>query len=62
MRIFAAAKGSLIVFIYINDLSNELSSNLRLFEDNTFLFLVAWDKNLSVNALNSDLLKIETVN
>ena len=44
--------------IYINDLSNELSSNLRLFADDTSLFSVVQDTNLLANALNNDLLKI----
>ena len=50
--------GPLLFLIYINDLSNELSSNPRLFaDDDTSLFLVARDTNLSANALNNDLLK-----
>ena len=44
--------------IYINDLSVELSSNPRLFADDTSLFSVVSDTNLSANALNNDLLKI----
>ena len=35
----------------------ELSSNSRLFADDTSLFSVFRDKNLSPNALNNDLLK-----
>ena len=35
----------------------ELSSNSRLFADDTSLFSVFHDKNLSPNALNNDLLK-----
>ena len=48
----------LLLLIYINDLSNELSSNPRLFADDTSLLSVVQDKNLSANALNNDLLKI----
>ena len=48
----------LLFLIYINDLSNELSSNRRLFADDASLFSVIWDTNLSPNALNNDLLKI----
>ena len=48
----------LLFLIYINDLSHELSSNSRLFADDTSLFSVVWDTNLSANALNNDLLKI----
>ena len=48
----------LLFLIYINDLSNELSSNPRLFADDASLFSVIWDTNLSPNALNNDVLKI----
>ena len=40
--------GSLFFLVYINDLSNELSSNPRLFPDDASLFSVARDTNLSV--------------
>ena len=50
--------GPLLFLIYINDLSNELSSNSRLFADDTSLFSVVRDMNLSANVLNNDLLKI----
>ena len=50
--------GSLMFLIYINDLSSELSSNPRLFADDTSLFLVVRDTDLSANPLNNDLLKI----
>ena len=39
-------------------LSNELSSSPRLFGDDTSLFSVVQDTNLSTNALNNDLLEI----
>ena len=42
----------------INDLSNELSSNPRLFADDTSLFLVVLDTDLSAITSNDDLLKI----
>ena len=54
MHEFHKVQGSLMFLIYINDLSNELSSNLRLFADDTSIFLVV----LSANALNHDPLKI----
>ena len=56
-RAFLNRQVPLLFSIYINDLSNELSSNPRLFADDTSLFLVAHDTNLSANALNNDLLK-----
>ena len=54
----ASILGPLFFLIYIKDLSNELSLNLRLFADDTSLFLVVRDTNLLANALNNDLLKI----
>ena len=56
-RAFLNGQVPLLFSIYIKDLSNELSSNPRLFADDTSLFLVALDTNLSANALNNDLLK-----
>ena len=50
--------GPLLFLIYINDLSNELSSNPRLLADDPSLFSIVRDINLSANALNNDLLKI----
>ena len=44
--------------IHINDLSNELSSNPKPFADDTFLFSVVRDTNLSANTLINDLIKI----
>ena len=42
----------------MNDSSHELSSNPRLFADDTSLFLVVQNTNLSANALNNGLLKV----
>ena len=50
--------GLLLLLIYINGFLKDLSSNLSLFSDDTSLFLVVWDRNLSANALNDELLKI----
>ena len=44
--------------IYINDLSVYLSSNPKIFADDTSLFSVVYDKNTSANELNNDLRKI----
>ena len=52
--------GPLLFLAYINDLSTGLSSNLRLFADDTSLFSVVHDRNTSVNELNNDLLKIRS--
>ena len=44
--------------MYINDLSDDLSSNPKLFADCTSLFSVVHDKNTSTKELNNDLRKI----
>ena len=50
--------GPLFFLIYINDLSDDLSSNPKLFVDDTSLFSVVHDKNISAKELNNDLQKI----
>ena len=50
--------GPLLFLVYINNLSIGLSLNPRLFADDTFLFSVVHDRNISTNELNNDLLMI----
>ena len=50
--------GPLLFLIYINDLLTGLSSNSRLFADDTSLFSVVRDMTSSANILNNDLSKI----
>ena len=50
--------GPLLSLIYINDLSDNLSSNVKLFADDTSLFSVTHDMNVSARKLNYDLGKI----
>ena len=50
--------GPLLFLIYINDLSEGLSSNTKLFTDDTSLFSVIHDSNTSALELNNDLAKI----
>ena len=46
------------MLIYINDLSDGLTSNSTLFTDDTSLFPVVQNINSTANDLNSDLIKI----
>ena len=50
--------GLLFFLIYINDLSDGLTSNPKLFADDTSLFSVIHNINSTANDLNSDLMKI----
>ena len=50
--------GPLFFLIYINNLSDGLTSNPKLFADNTSLFSAIHNINSTANDLNSDLMKI----
>ena len=50
--------GPLFFLIYINDLSDGLTSNPKLFADDTSLFSVVQNINSTANDLNSDLMKL----
>ena len=54
--------GSLLFLIYINDLSDSLTTNVRIFADNVSLFSVVDNISLSATTLNSDLSKINAFN
>ena len=47
--------GPLLFLIYINDLSDNLTSNAKLFADETSLISVVDDVNTSAKELNDDL-------
>ena len=51
----------LLFLIYINDLSNNLPSNVKLLADNTSLFSVTHDVNLPAKKLNDDLRQISNL-
>ena len=50
--------GPLLFLIYINDLSDDPSTNAKLFADDTSLFSVVRDINTSASHLNNDLIRI----
>ena len=50
--------GPLSLLIYINDLSDDLSTTAKLFADDTSLFSIVQNVNTSANHVNSDLSKI----
>ena len=47
-----------LFLIYINDLADDLSSNVKLLADDTSLFTVVHDVNAFARELNDDLKKI----
>ena len=51
--------GPRLFMVYINDLADGLSSNAKLFADDTSLFLVIHDVDNSANELNNDLYQIK---
>ena len=50
--------GPLLFSIYINDLTEDFSSNEKLFVNDTFLLSVGYDIQTSANNLNQDLERI----
>ena len=51
--------GPLFILTYINDFADGLSSNTKLFTDDTFLFSVTHDSVITTLELNSDLSRIK---
>ena len=51
--------GPLLFLIYFNDLADGLSSNTKLFADDTSLFSVIHDLVITTSELNSDLTRIK---
>ena len=54
--------GPLLFLIYINDLADGLSSNAKLFADDTSLFSVVHNANTTPKELNNDLIEISSEN
>ena len=50
--------GPLLFLLYINDIVTEIGSNIRLFADDTSLFIIVENPNVAAVIINSDLLKI----
>ena len=51
--------GPLLFLIYINDLADNIDSNIKLFADDTSIYLSLDDNQIRTQTLNSDLLKIQ---
>ena len=47
--------GPLLFLIYINDLTADLESNVKLFAGDTLLFTVVYDPNAASEKVNHDL-------
>ena len=47
--------GTLLFLLYINDIVNEIGSNIRLFANDTSLFIIVKNPNQAAEILNSDL-------
>ena len=56
--IFLIRLGPLLFLVYINDIVNDIGSNIRLFADDTSLYIVVDNPLVAAETLNADLEKI----
>ena len=54
-----AVLGPLTFLIYMNDIIKDIKANIKLFADDTSLFIEVDDPNIAAEVLNSDLDKIK---
>ena len=50
--------GPLLFLLYINDIVSDICSNIRLYADDTSLYIKVDNPNTDADLMNSDLLKI----
>ena len=50
--------GPLLFHLFINDIVNDIGSSIRLFADDTSLYIIVEDPNVAAELINADLEKI----
>ena len=54
-----SVRGPLLFLIYINDLADNIMSDVKLFSDDTSVFNVVFDTDISAEVLNQDLRAVQ---